>query len=510
MAKRRKSTLHSANRVTEAELLETTRALAADPELVMPHYEGGFLLFNPVLAAQRGIRKAHAARDDKAKLESMASRGNDYVKAYAAALLIAKADKLPFVADIRLPSGNVPYVMRGTAKPFFLAGLQHFHDPAIRLLSVAGWVKKRGLHFYSAKRGLVCSGKKDAPPRDFIEEQMAALGLVENEAGVFSCGHEEADAVTLDWRAAGIRIARCLECSAGTSSLHAIIKHIASPKPSSGFLPGARLIPLAVAAGEAPPEGFDMPGGLVQDYRQGRIQDAGLIEAARAMRVASLRRHAGRLYVAGHVSYGSDSEAFLAALKPTAAESRALHAALEAHDGPIVIERATTARALADLWPTHGLAMLTAAAGDAAIAERFHKDIVTPEETTDLVRRAAHDGAARVVNEALPKYARLPPAAETADLVARTYRVRGRDAAVRLALERAAQSKGKGVAWAILTRLDGIKGQEWRFAGADQEVASSLGAVVETLLDGAPESYHEALALTSKLSGETTTFSPQA
>jgi hypothetical protein len=509
--RKRKATLHSAGRVTEAEIIGNARALAQDPSPVVPVWEGGFLLFNPVTAARKGVLRAHAARDDPEALQRLSTRGNDLARAVAATLLLANAEKLPFVADLRMPFGNVPYVIRGKAKPFFLAGVQHHDDRRLRLLCVTPWVKKRGLHFWSCDRGLVCTGKREAPPRDFVEEELAALGLApQGGSSTYSCGHDEEDVVVLDWRAAGVEARRCLACADDENTLHRIVEHVAAPRPSRMFDVRATLRPLRAAAGGAAPEdAFELPEATVAEYRAGRAGDRAVIEAARGARIASLRKRAGALFVTGNESYGADAEAFLAALRPTEAEARALRAAFAAHGAPVVLDRASAARALAELWPTQGRTMVEAAARDAEVAGRLHREGVTADEAAELIRRAAREGASRSVDAQLPRYGNLPPVAAAADAIARAYRGEGPEAAARVAVERASAGKAKGVALAALETMGAGAGQEWRFGPTDRELAQALAGPAERLLKGDPASYHESLELVSRLSGETATFAPR-
>src|SRR5581483_2097992 len=382
---RRKAALRSAGKVREGDLLERARALAEDPSLATPICEGPCVLFSPVKAAQRAIPRIHAARDDEAKLLAFAKRGNDLARAYAATLLVAKGEKIPYVAELRVPTGSAPYVVRGKAKPFFLAGLQNHHDRALRLLALMPWVKKRGLHVFSADRGLVCTGRRAAPPQDFVEEEMDELGLAERGQGAWSCGHDEADALVLRWRDAGVEAARCEACAGDESTLERLLRHMAGPKLLAGFEVSARLRPLEGAPVEA---AADVPEESSKAYLTGAMHDAALLEAARAARVAALKALPRRLYVAGPRSFGEDADALLAALSPTPAEARALRAALAAHEGPVVLDKPTVARALAELWPQHGLAMLEAAAQSAEVARDLHKANAGPDEAAELVRRA--------------------------------------------------------------------------------------------------------------------------
>lgn len=513
--RRRKATLHSAGKVTEADLLERARALAEDPTLAMPICEGSCVLFSPVKAARRAIPKIHAARDDESKLARYANRGNELAKAYAATLLLTHVDKIPYVAELRLPTGSIPYVIRGKAKPFYLAGLQNHDDRANRLVAYFPWARKRRMHFFSADRGVVCTGRDPKPPADFVVEEMDELDLSEKAPGVYACEHGGAgpgrDVLVLHWRTAGVRAERCSQCAGKDNTLLTLMRHMAGPGLLKAFDVEAHLAPVAQPDGTTLPVVPPLPAEAREAYYRGAATDAQLLDAARSVRALAFRSLGRRAYVAGERSFGDDAQAFLTALSPNAAEERALRAGLERNQGPVVLDKASTARALAFLWPEHGLAMLEAAAGgDAEAAKRLHKEKVTPEEAGDLVRRAGREGTARAATQGLPRYGRLPGAAATADLVARAYRTKGREAALRAAEERAGAGQARAVTFAFLRALDAAKGQEWRFTPEDQQVAEALAPHVRALLDGPAAGYHDALREVSRLSGEDASYAPQA
>lgn len=494
--KRRKATIHSAGKATEQELLENARALYEDPTLAAPICEGGCVWFSPVKAARRAILRIHAARDDEKALSRYANGGNELARAYAATLLLAKADKIPIVADLRLPGENVPYVMRGKAKPFQLAGIQHHDDRALRLLAVAPWARKRGLHFYSADRGIVCTGSKPRPPADFLAEEAELMGLT-LEQGVHTCGHRDGDRVVLRWLGSDVVFERCESCAGDGSLLADVRRHVAVPRVEHQFSFDAKLRPLQGAS-------VDIEAPLAPEVRAaylgGKLTDRKLLEAAREGRVGALRA-GGTTYVAGETTY-PDADSFVRALAPSPELEQALRAALAAHARSVVIDRPTLARAVAELWPEHGRRMLEAVS-DAETAARFYKEKPQADEAVELVRRAAREGSGRAALAALPGYGALPPAAAAADAIARAFRGQGREAAVRVAQERANHPKAKGVSLAMLTALQARSGQEWRFSASDKDVAEALAPHVEALLRGPAESYHDALVAASRGSGET-------
>lgn len=499
---RRKATLHSAGKVQEADLLERARALHDDPSLISPICDGGCVFLSPVAASRKGIAKVFAARDDNAKLQKLARSGNELARAYASALLLASDGKVPYVAELKLPGMTASYVLRGAVKPFYAAGVLNYDDRQLRLLAVSKWVKKRKLHFYSADRGIVCTGKRDAPPRDFVEEEAELLGLEETAPNQFTCGHR-GDRLVIKWKSANVTFERCRQCFDDVPTLVAIARHTAVPEALSKFDVEAVLTPLSGTFGETT---TTIPPEEIAAYKAGQRTDSLLLDAARSARVETMRTGASRVFVAGDKSFGDDANAFIKALNASPAEEIAIRAALAQREKPVILDKPTTARALAELWNDHGLAMLEAVAGNAEVAKRIHKDRIGPEEANDLIRRADREGAHGRMTSALPTFAKLPPNAAAADAIARAFRAGGKADAVKTATERASSGKAKGVALAFLTELGASKGQEWRFTQQDTETAQALADVARRMLNDPPESYHAALRETSLLVGEKADF----
>lgn len=500
--KRRKATLHSAGRTVEQDLLARANALAEDPSLATPACEGSCVFFCPIRQARGRIARIHAARDSEKKLLSFASRGNRLARAYAATLALTHVEKLPYVAELRLPTGPVPYVTRGKAAPFELVGLQHLDDRELRLLSVARFVKARKLHVYSAERGLVCTAKRASPPKDFVEEQLTDLGLAPR-GDRWTCEHggtAAGDALVLDWRAASVTAEICAECALDENSLLKMARHIASPKPRGEFVVRVQLA--ALKGDGAPAETGDVPAEAAAEYAAGKLHDAGLLARARLARTHALRAK-GVAFVAGDRWFGTDARAFIDALQPTDAERAALEGVLPGIARAVIVEKATATRALAEIWAEKGLdALAAAASGDRAAAEALYRAEMTTDEIGDAVKRAAQRGATARVDAALPKFKTLPPAAAAADAISRAHRAKGRDEAVRIALKRADGAKERGVALAFLRALGGASGQDWKFSRVDQELADVLADDAKSLLDCPPREYAARLdALARKAGG---------
>ncbi|MHB8606448.1 MAG: hypothetical protein ACYDCK_14480 [Thermoplasmatota archaeon] len=506
---KRRASLHSTGKVQEADLLARAHDLYDDVELAIVKHEGPCVLFCPFKAGERAVRKVHAKRADEKALARASKGGNLFARAYAATLLIGRAEKLPVVASLRLP-GNivVSYGQRGKAKPLHLAGLQHFDDRALRLLLVADAVRKRDLHVWSTDDGLVCTGKRSAPPGAFLREEMDIIDATEDSAGAWSCAHKSApgDRLVLTWPAADARLTLCSACAADENTLRKLLLHFATRDPTNALVPSVRLAPFERLAGAGEPldPHFAPDDADMKAYRDGAISDREFLARARGAALAALRRMTERRYVAESRDFGDDATAFVDALKPTPAERRALLAALATADGPVVVERASVARTLAEIWKRAGRdALLAAAKENAAVADALYREDAAPETLPALIARAASEGEHAAVSAALPRYARLPPAASVADAIARAFRALGRDEAARVALTKTQEGRERGVALAFLRALGRADGNDWRFGPIDREVADALAADARRLLECDADAYHDALVELARRAGAT-------
>jgi hypothetical protein len=166
----------AASKVQEKELIKKAKRLSRNPELIIPQCGGECrrCIFDKTRAQLRRVQQAMEAGNERL-LSGYAKHGDALARAYAATLSIALAGKAPYLAVFRTPFGEVPYAYRGKAKREKLIGVQYFDDPKLRLLSVVDLVHKRGLHIYSAKDTMTCTGREPKPPSQFVQQMLQGL-----------------------------------------------------------------------------------------------------------------------------------------------------------------------------------------------------------------------------------------------------------------------------------------------------------------------------------------------
>lgn len=501
--RRMRTSLRAASKVQERSLQALAEKLAEEPSLVLPECRGHGSHFK---RAQKAIARAWEARNDEKKLEKLTRRGHPFGRAYAATLFVGRArEEQVIMLQVPTPWGKVPIASRGKAKAAHLVAMQNFDDRKMRLLLVLDLAKRKRLNFYSlAKGGIVCAGKRGPPPPEFLEGEAESLGLMKDPEG-WACPHaiHAPERVTVRWTLAHAAFRRCGACAKEGNMLHTILEHVAAREMLAGFDVQVDLAPLPTAGAmpaEKPPATPLDPAAL-ERYKKGELDDAGLLVAQRAARLAHLRTLPGKRFVNNGTDYGRDVEAFVASLGASPLEALALGAALAEGDKPIVQERGSAVKVLAELWQERGVAALEAVAGSRDIAEALHREHDVAAKGVGLaLQQAQQRGKRSATDAALPSYRDLPAPAKLADTVARAHRAHGRAAAL-AALEQSQDARLKGLVHALELALGAGQGKEWKYSPIELGLAEQLRPHAATLLAASPEKYHDALRSLARAAG---------
>jgi len=524
MARRkgRKSSVRTPAKSMERELVHRAEQLAKDPARALPTIVPPCTKdpFAKVLKKMQGVSKF--AGDEK-RLEKLAGRGDPIVRAYAGTLMLAAAGKAPYLAHLKLPQAEVFYAVRGKVAKEKLVGMQWFDHPVYRLLLFLDLAVKRPYyHFYSTKDQLYCSCKEPRPPADYVAfaMQQPKANLNKVSEGLWTCPHVDpedlkaARAVAgtylrVKWVSGKQLIGLCRRCARSShhSTLVAISSHMAVPKLEDDFdvgvlhrLEGSEDCPLWDTLSKLPLEKDDL-----DDYIKGKIDDSGIIERHLGKVDDALRDHKGPHFILEDRSYCDDASAFVTALNPSDEERLALEAVLPDLDHPLILERATPAKVLAELWEDHGEEMLGAVVGgDEELMERYlhHPDVQSSPSL--VLKRALVDHRKRTIIDRLPKYGKLPIVARFADKVARAYRTEGAEGALRtVEKERGSEKRIKPVAYAFLMTLGKEASKKWQYDMTEIDFAAFLQDKARDLLEAKPEDYHDALQALLSATGST-------
>lgn len=497
-----RSSIRAASKAQEREILETAGFLEARPELVIPECAGHRTCF---ARAARHVAKVHAQRDDPRKL-GFSSRWftHPIARAYAALLLIRREEEIPYLANARTPYGLVAFAMRGRARRNHLIGLEYWNEPRLRLYLVLDHAKRDRATVYAFADRLVCCGRDASPPPDaFVRETTERLGLKPVAAGVYGAGNPDEARLVLRWIPAGVELHIGESAPEDRNTFAAIAERIASPRIKDHFEPRVELPPLRQAGTGALPQEPGLADDDGERYLRGELKDHEIIERQRARRLEALRTYDKTIYVAGETSYGDDEDAFLAALGCSGLERAALEAGLRRRSGPMILDKPSAARALAELWGEHGEAMLTAVTGDEGLArELFASTDLARTGPGAILTRGAELARARSVEAGLPRFTGLPEPVALADRIARAYKGRGKEDAERLVR----QSSGgdvptRGTLHAVELALG--QPQSWRYSATEIEIATFLLPHVERLLACTPDEYAGSLQQLSRAAGFT-------
>jgi hypothetical protein len=506
----------------ERELVHRAELLAKDPGKALPTIVPPCSKdpFAKVLKKMQGVSKY---ADDEKRLEKLASRGDPIVRAYAGTLMLASAGKAPYLASLTLPQGEVFYAVRGKVAKEKLVGMQWFDHPVYRLLLFLDLAVKRPYyHFYSTRDKLYCSCKEPRPPADYVEFAMEqpAANISRVAEGLWACPHVDQEALRearamegtylrIEWRSGKQVMGLCRRCARSSrgSILGAITAHMAVPRLEEDFIVAVRH---RLAGSEDCSlwddlSTMDLEKDDREAYFKGELDDAGIIQRYLDNVDEALRDYRGPHFILEDRSYCDDASAFVEALSPSDEERLALEAVLPQLDHPLILDRATPAKVLGELWDDHGEEMLGAVVGgDEELMDRYLNDPDVQTSPSLVLKRALVDHRKRTIIARLPRYGRLPMVARFADKVARAYRTEGTEGALRkVEKERGSEKRIKPVAYAFLLSLGKETSKKWQYDKTEIDFAGFLQDKTRDLLEAAPEDYHQALQALLSATGST-------
>ena len=502
--RRARTFARTASKSMEKQLVTAAKELMHDPYRLLPSYDDADSqkYFGKI---KKKLDKIHRLSDDVKKLEKLSNKPG-LPGALAGTLLLAHSEKAPYLAVARFSDGDVTYAQRGRAEKEKLIAVQHFDDPVLRILGIKDIVLKYGLHVYSWPGGFISTGRTPQPSAEFVDFVLKKLGLT-RRGNVVTCDHLTADHVLdgkitqrnyikMEWQSANVHIGICENCAHATSNtMFTLSKYLLYPDLSSDFK-----IEVVGQLKQTTDSPSVQETQFIDKYLSGALNDKEFIANNVQKRRESLQQSGEKLLVLDGVSYGTDVNKFIEALEPNPSEKQGLNYILEQVQEPVVVKDVTPNKVLEMFWNAHGLQALEHIVSDKKLA----KELFTLDDTPSTILEIASSYMERQnILAQLPRYRRLPPLAQFADQLAKTYKTFGEKKSLSELKNAPGTPKGKALSYAFFRALGKGEDKKWKFSEVELEYGEFLKDYVQRLLEAKPEEYHGALKELLAASGST-------
>ena len=512
MRRPRTSGIRAASKTQQGSLKRNAKALAEDPELLIPECAGecGKCELDKLLAK---LKKIQTFRNNDRMLQRFAKSGGQLERGYAVMLMLANEEKTPFLGVAKLPVGEVSYFQRGKVNKEILIGVQHYDDPKFNLLAFSEIALKRRLHIYSTPNGLICTGMRAGYPKKLIQEvTQGSEYKFAHRNNLYECPgnlKEEVGArLKIRINSADIDISLWDRSASDKENLYtSLTAKTISKNPEADFDLSLDFF-LECSRDECSIGKIDIRiKHLMKEYGQGKLSDKALMQKYYSEARGQMKNVSHRLLVHGGKCYEDDVSAFIDALNPSKIERTALETILESTLRPVIVESATANAVLQQFWDDDGVKALEAVVNDPKLAklayDKGNRDGKTPVQ---ILREAHSRKRSKDVLAKLPRLKDLPPIAGFADTIVRIYKTEGKAEAVReVEKSEKKNTKMKAIACGLLRSMNSLEGKEWLFTKEELDYGKYLSEFTSILLKADGEEYRAALQnlLTASGSGET-------
>lgn len=487
--------IKTSSKTQEKNLVLKAKELKKKPDMILPECSGKCMKcsFDKI---KRQMMKLQNLKDEK--LSYFTRHGNHLIRAYAVSLIVANTGKAPYLAVAHLPYGRVAYVVRGKVKKEKLIGVQYYDDPVLRLLSAADIAKKKKLHIYSTKNCFICTGKKPEPPEKFIRDIVEVLKMdLECRNNVYSCKHVSGFNLKIGFH--DITIVMCESCTSDSNTFYTFAQHMLSSKIKKEFNVEIVFHPKCMIKCDKCKINVFTPKDMLQKYMDGSITDKELITKSAEKMKEGIRKLEGKIFIKDSICYNSDADMFINSFNPTEYEKIGLEIILKKTKNSLIVENATPNKILSLYWNEFGKDVLFALTKDRAISEGMYNKKKMPSQ---ILKEAIMKCEQKGIAASLPKYSKLTPIAEFADGIGKTYKIEGREGAVKeIEKIKTENTKIKSLAYAFLLTFEQAKGKEWQYSQVEKDFAQFLKEYTRKLVEADAEKYNEALQSLLKAAG---------
>lgn len=483
-------------------ILENAAYLRDHPEDAVPQCQGSCPLWCTFRRARRRVAKMHKHRDDPDKLKKMGQRFHQIGRAYSAVLRIDDAGKegLEYFQNVNTPKGKVPIAPWAEAPAPCHVGMQHHHDPMLRMMIALPFVKE-GEAIFATETGLVCA-HDGQPPDEALAAIVDQLGLREKDPGTYRArGSEDPDRPHLEliWTKAGISM-HLSPPSTGDSAISVLQGRMLTRSLLDLVTVQVHLPPLEDPQGDTHAQRVvELPEPVLRSYAGGELSDMDLVNEAEKARAARLQAGAEPMVVFEDRIHRPPFEDLIDRLDPEPPMDEVLDEVLERLDRSVVLTKGTAVEVLHRLWREHGEVALVEVLG--AEGRELYDPDASPDDLEKLASQAAsHRSRQRVARE-LPSYDELPEPIDLVDRVARACLSGGRQAATQH-LTSAPPRTHQAMALALVRALD-LPSPSWTIEPRERDMAEHLEPYVDDVLEARGDDYHEALQTLLRATGST-------
>jgi hypothetical protein len=489
--------------VRKEDLLDRAKALRGSVEPLLPKLTADCPTdrFDRLRSELEEVREA---RDDEARLDRFARKGDPLARAYGGLLRFYLKPEAIVVATYPLPNGSIPYAPLARTEPEMEVAVQHSHDPDRLLIGYLDWTR-RGFHFFATGNRLWCTGRSSEPPPGFRTSKTADLPyrfVADPENQRFTCSHladgEPRPYLEVGWRGARTQYRVCDRCvKPDRHLLSSLSDGVAVPDPTAEFPVTTELNVRCRGGADCVHAHLpELSRGLRQLYEKGRLGDADLLREYVSELRPRIERTSRPTFVVNGTCFGDNLDGFLTEIHPTPVERRALETVLRETPGYFSIDRATAGQALEQLWPKHAEAIVHSIVEEPREAQKIIEELrgAPPGRVAEILKRVQRLREEREVLEALPKYTGLSQQAEYVDRIARIYRTHGEADAERALFEYLPREGNvRGLAFALLLGLGRAQSHAWQFSESEQKYGTFLAEAARLTLTASPPAYHDAL-----------------
>ncbi|MFW6121401.1 MAG: hypothetical protein ACOC80_10960, partial [Petrotogales bacterium] len=437
----------TATKTQEKKLIENAKKLRKDPFIILPECvdDSCKKYFTKI---RKRLEKIIRFKDDVKKLEKLSNK-KSLEGAFAGTLSLAISEKAPYLGVLKFPSGDITYAQRGRAEKEKLIAVQHFDDPIFRLMGIKDLAFKKGLHVYSWDKGFVCTGGKPNPPPEFVDFIINNLGF-SHKNNIVSCKHIDPEKarthqflsnyyLRINWKSANMVIAICEDCTKSTkNTVFDISKYMIVPDLSDDL--EVDVVAQVVKYNDSKPK---KETEYLADYLSGKLTDYEFIHRNIKKQEETAKQSEEKIMVLDGVSYGSDVQRFVDALKPNKYEKEALEFILKKIQEPLIVSEVNPNKILEMYWDKHGKDFINSIVEDKKMANSlFHLD----DTPTNILTMVFEYKKRQNILSQLPQYDSLPPLANFVDNVARTYKTFGKKKALGEIKKKLDSPKGKSLA----------------------------------------------------------------